>query len=140
MRATTGPNAPSAPRILLYSDDRTVRDQIRFDVGPRLTAEGQPIEWHEVATPAAVIDAASSQRWDLIILDGEAAKAGGMGIARQLKNEVKNCPPCLVLISRKQDAWLASWSLADATVVHPLNPIEVRETVSRLLGGQPGED
>src|SRR5690606_3370284 len=85
--------SPRAPRILLYSDDVTVREQVRLAVGRRLGA-GQPdIEWLEVATPAAVVASADAGGWDLLVLDGEADKAGGMGLCRQLKNEVYRCPP-----------------------------------------------
>ncbi len=44
---------------------------------------------------------------DLAILDGEAAPAGGMGLAKQLKDEIAQCPPILVLTGRPDDAWLA---------------------------------
>ncbi len=38
--------------------------------------------------------------FDLVILDGEATPAGGMGIAKQLKDEIADCPPILVLTGR----------------------------------------
>ena len=66
---------------------------------------------------------------DLAILDGEAVPAGGMGIAKQLKDEIFQCPPVLVLTGRPQDAWLATWSRAEAAVPHPLDPIQLAETV-----------
>ena len=130
-----GDGASAGPRILLYSDDRTVREQVRLAVGPRLRAHAPAIDWHEVATPAAVVAAADGERWDLLVLDGEADKAGGMGLARQLKNEVYECPPVLVLPGRPQDAWLASWSLADAGVPRPLDAVAVQRTVAALLAG-----
>ena len=68
---------------------------------------------------------------DLAILDGEAVPAGGMGIAKQLKDEIFHCPPVLVLTGRPQDAWLATWSRAEAAVPHPLDPIQLAETVDR---------
>jgi DNA-binding response OmpR family regulator len=123
----------TGPRVLLYSDDRTVREQVRLAVGPRLAAHAPVIEWNEVATPAAVVDAADNQRWDLLVLDGEADKSGGMGLCRQLKNEVYDCPPVVVLTGRAQDGWLASWSLADAVVARPLDPFEVQKAVASLL-------
>ena len=70
---------------------------------------------------------------DLAILDGEAVPAGGMGIAKQLKDEIYQCPPVLVLTGRPQDAWLATWSRAEAAVPHPLDPIQLAETVVALL-------
>ena len=71
---------------------------------------------------------------DLLILDGEADKVGGMGVSRQLKEETYDCPPILVLLGRPQDAWLASWSGADAAVSRPLDPVAVRQAVVDLLG------
>ncbi len=121
------------PRILLYSDDATVREQVRLAVGPRLRAHAPAIDWFEVATATAVVAAADNERWDLLVLDGEADKAGGMGLARQLKNEVYECPPVLVLTGRAEDAWLASWSLADAVVPRPLDAIAVQKTVASLV-------
>jgi hypothetical protein len=70
---------------------------------------------------------------DLAILDGEAAPAGGMGIAKQLKDEIYRCPPILVLIGRPQDAWLATWSRAEAVVPHPIDPVRLAEAVTDLL-------
>jgi DNA-binding response OmpR family regulator len=70
---------------------------------------------------------------DLAILDGEAAPAGGMGLAKQLKDEVADCPPILVLTGRPDDAWLASWSRAEAAVSHPIDPIALGEAVAALL-------
>ena len=131
--STTGRTTATGPRVLLYSDDGTVREQVRLAVGPRLAAHAPVIAWTEVATPAAVIDAADRRAWDLLVLDGEADKAGGMGLCRQLKNEVYNCPPVLVLTGRPHDGWLASWSLADAVVPRPLDPFELQRAVAALL-------
>jgi DNA-binding response OmpR family regulator len=70
---------------------------------------------------------------DLAILDGEAAPAGGLGIAKQMKDEIYRCPPILVVTGRPQDAWLATWSRADAAVPHPIDPLLIGEVVVRLL-------
>ncbi|MFC4628242.1 hypothetical protein ACFO6V_08350 [Promicromonospora alba] len=125
--------ATSSPRVLLYSDDRTVREQVRLAVGPRLHAGAPDIEWLEIATPAAVVDKADNETWDLLVLDGEADQTGGMGLCRQLKNEIYECPPVLVLTGRPADTWLASWSLADGVVSRPLDAIKVQEAVAKLL-------
>lgn len=123
-----------SPRVLLHSDDATVREQIRLAVGPRLRAGAPEIEWLEVATAAAVLDRKDVRSFDLVILDGEADKVGGMGICRQLKNEVYECPLVVVLTGRPQDDWLASWSLADATISRPFDPITVQRVVAEQLG------
>lgn len=118
-------------RILLYSDDRNVREKVRFAVGS--TVEGREVEWLETATHAATIDALDNGSFDLVVLDAEAAKVGGMGIARQMKHELFSVPPILLLVGRPGDAWLATWSEADGAVAHPLDPFAVREAVVELL-------
>jgi DNA-binding response OmpR family regulator len=87
----------------------------------------------EVATEPVVIQNMDAGGLDLVILDGEAAPAGGMGIAKQLKDEIYRCPPILVLIGRPQDAWLATWSRAEAVVPHPIDPLRLAEVVTELL-------
>ena len=67
------------------------------------------------------------------MLDGEAAPAGGLGIARQLRDEVADCPPVVVVIARAADRWLAAFAKADATLVHPLDPMVTGRTVATLL-------
>lgn len=134
---TTTPETPTrsatAPRILLYSDDRSVREQVRLAVGPRIAADDPEIVWREVATGPAVVEAVDNGQWDLLVLDGEADQAGGLGLARQLKNEQYECPPVLVLTGRPQDSWLASWSQAEGVVARPLDPIVVQRAVADLL-------
>jgi len=134
-RASDALQRKGAPRILLYSDDKDVRERVRLAVGARIAKGAPKIEWVEAATHAAVVAFAEEGGFDLLVLDGEAAPAGGMGVCRQLKNEIYNCPPVLVLTARPQDAWLASWSLADAVVPQPIDPIELHRAVARLLEG-----
>ena len=67
------------------------------------------------------------------ILDGEAVPAGGMGLARQLKDEIYQCPPLLVLTGRAQDGWLATWARADAIVPHPIDPVRLADVAATLL-------
>jgi DNA-binding response OmpR family regulator len=88
----------------------------------------------EVATQPAVITAMEAAGVDLAILDGEAVP-GGMGLCRQLKDEIFGCPPILVLTGRADDAWLATWSRADAVLPHPIDPIRLPVVVAALLRG-----
>ncbi|MBO3086958.1 response regulator transcription factor [Cellulomonas dongxiuzhuiae] len=130
---STANPAARAPRILLYSDDVDARDQVRLAVGRRL-GRGEPdIEWIEVATADAAIAVADAGGADVLVLDGEADKVGGLGLCRQLKDEVYECPPVLVLTGRPQDAWLASWSNADAVVSRPLDPVVLHAAVADLV-------
>ena len=120
-------------KVLVYSDDVDTREQVILALGRRPHPDLPELEYVEVATEPVVIQQMDFGGISLAILDGEAAPAGGMGIARQLKDEIYRCPPILVLTGRVQDNWLATWSRADAAVPHPLDPIELAETVVRLL-------
>ncbi len=118
--------------VLVYSDDRTVRSEVRLALGRRVARDLPEIRVLEVATQAAVIKTLDEPGIDVVILDGEAAP-GGMGICRQLKDEIFGCPPVLVLTGRPDDAWLATWSRADAAVPHPIDPIRLPNAVASLL-------
>lgn len=123
----------SVTRVLVYSHDHGVRAAVRRALGRRPAPELPPAEYLEVATEPALIAAADKGGIDLFVLDGEAVPVGGMGVARQLKDEIYNCPPVLVLIARPQDAWLAHWSRADAVAATPVDPFELAEVAAGLL-------
>ncbi|GAA0972042.1 putative response regulatory protein [Nocardioides aquaticus] len=125
--------SPAPLKVLVYSDDVNTRQQVILALGRRPHPDLPEVEYVEVATEPVVIKVMDAGGVALAILDGEAAPAGGMGIAKQLKDEIYNCPPVLVLTGRPQDAWLATWSRADGAVAHPLDPIELAQTVVTLL-------
>ena len=120
-------------RVLVYSDNSDVRQQVILSLGKRIHPDLPELEYVEVATEPVVWQQLDAGQIDLAILDGEATPAGGMGIAKQLKDEIFQCPPVLVLTGRPQDAWLATWSRAEAAVPHPIDPIQLAEAVIRLL-------
>lgn len=129
---TEAKSAVTGISVLLYSDDRATRDAVRLGIGRR-PAEGVTVEsWHECATADAVMLALREETFDVLILDGEAQPYGGLGVCRQIKNEIPDCPPIMVLIGRPGDGWLASWSQADAVVTHPLRPAELAEGLAGL--------
>ena len=119
--------------VLVYSDDIETREKVKLAVGRRPAAGLPLVEWLECATEKAVIAAFDAGAIEVAILDGEAVPAGGMGIARQVKDEIYECPPVLLLIGRAQDSWLAAWSRADAVVAHPLDPFVLAKAVADLM-------
>ena len=120
-------------RVLVYSDDVNTREKVRLAVGRRPAAGLPRVEWLECATEPAVIAAMDAGGVDVVILDGEAVPAGGLGICKQLKDEIYRCPPVLVLTGRVQDNWLAAWSRAEAAVAHPLDPAVLADAVAALM-------
>jgi CheY-like chemotaxis protein len=119
--------------VLVYSDDANTREQVRMAVGRRPAADVPPVDFVECATLPAVIAALEKGGIDACVLDGESAPAGGMGVCRQIKDEIFQCPPVLVLIGRPQDAWLATWSRAEAAVTHPVDPVALSRSLAGLL-------
>ncbi|OFJ54522.1 Rv3143 family two-component system response regulator [Mycolicibacterium grossiae] len=120
-------------RILVYSDNARVRDQVRWALGSRVHPDLPELTYLEVATAPVVVSTIDAGGIDVAVLDGEATPAGGMGVAKQLKDEVAHCPPIVVLTGRRDDAWLASWSRAEAAVPHPIDPIALGEAVAGVL-------
>lgn len=119
-------------KVLVYSDDAGTREQVRLAIGRRPAADLPLVEIVECATQPAVIKHLDSGEIDVAVLDGEAAPAGGMGVSRQAKDEVHDCPPICLIIARRDDRWLANWSKADAVVAQPLDPVALAESVAEL--------
>lgn len=126
-------------RIAIYSDDASVRESVRKALGKRLTSELPENQIQEFATADSLKlyalgkSSAGKVKVDLFILDGEAVPEGGLGVARQLRDEIFNCPPIMVLVAREQDAWLAGWSRAEGVVTHPVDPFTLAKTALSVL-------
>jgi DNA-binding response OmpR family regulator len=125
------PHEPLA--VLVYSHRPEVREAIINAVGRRPAPDLGRIRYVEAGGVAQVLAAADAGGLALAVLDGEAQPTGGMGLSRQLKNEIEDCPPIVVTVRRRDDRWLATWSQADAVLVHPLDPLTAAETVADVL-------
>lgn len=123
--------------VLLYSNDARVRDQMRLAVGTH-PAVDLTVKFVEASTHHECFRLVDDGGIDLMLLDGDATPAGGLGIVRQIKDEHVNAPLTCVAISRAADRWLASYAEVDATLMYPLDPIVAGETVAALLGTAPG--
>ena len=122
----------STSTVLLYSDDPQVRDRMRLAIGTRPAAD-LTVRFIDAASQGEVIRLVDSTDIDLLVLDGEAQPAGGLGISRQLKDEIDDCPPTVVVIARAADRWLAAYASVDATLTHPLDPMTTGQTVAAML-------
>lgn len=125
--------AAAKATILVYSDDRGTRDQVRFALGRKVAADLPEVEIVECATHQAVSRTLDAGGIDLVVMDGESTPAGGMGLCRQVKDEVVNCPPVVLLVARVADAWLATWSRAEAVVPYPIDPVRLPASVAEVL-------
>lgn len=119
--------------VLVYSQRVNVRSDVRAAVGRRAAPDLGRIEWVECANYSQLKDQLDSGDIDLAILDGDAQPSGGVGLCRQFKNELTDCPPIIVLIARPQDRWLAAWSEANAVLLYPVDPATASGTVADTL-------
>lgn len=121
--------------VLIYSDDATTRREILAAVGRRPGKRLPEIEWTETATQAVALSTIKEGDFDLLILDAETPKLGGMGLGKMVHDEIDPSIPFIVLIGRQQDEWLSRWSGAAATVPFPVDPRVLSETVAAVLSG-----
>jgi DNA-binding response OmpR family regulator len=125
--------ASNSIAVLVYSQRPEVRAEVRNAVGRRAAGDLGRIDWIECSNYSQVRDQLDSGDIALAILDGDAQPTGGVGLARQFKNEIRDCPPIIVLLLRPQDRWLANWAQADATMVRPIDPVTAAAVVGETL-------
>jgi DNA-binding NarL/FixJ family response regulator len=132
------PAAPASPEhsatVLIYSSHDATRARLISALGRR-PAPGLVLEFVEASRGDEVVNRLDVGDIDLAILDGEAAPTGGMGLARQLKDELDDPPPVLLVVGRRDDAWLATWSRAEGVVSHPIDAVQIAQVVTSLLAG-----
>jgi DNA-binding response OmpR family regulator len=129
----SSPVAAENLTVLVFSHRPEVRESITMAIGRRPAPDLPRVRFVEAGGVADVLAAMDAGGVDLAILDGEAQPTGGMGLSRQLKDEITDCPPIIVAVRRRDDRWLATWSQADAVLVHPLDPLTAAETVADVL-------
>jgi DNA-binding response OmpR family regulator len=120
-------------KVVVFSHDADVRAQVRDAIGRRPAPDVPEAEVIEVATQPALFRLLDAGGAEVMVLDGEAQPSGGMGICRQAKDEIYDCPPVLLIIGRQDDGWLATWSRADAVVSHPIDPVALAGALAGLM-------
>jgi DNA-binding NarL/FixJ family response regulator len=123
--------------VLVYSSHEATRSRVITALGGR-PAPGLALEFVQASRGDEVVRRLDAGGVDLAILDGEAAPTGGMGLARQLKDELDGPPPVLLLVGRRDDAWLATWARAERVLSHPIDAVQITQAVMSLLAGDAG--
>jgi DNA-binding response OmpR family regulator len=120
--------------VLVYSDNSLVRAAIARAITPAPSPDSAPITIKEFATADALRSYFDDKgRAALLIVDGEATPEGGLGLARQLKDEIYQAPPIVGIIAREADRWLATWAKVEAITFHPIDPRNLAREVAALL-------
>src|SRR5271154_612797 len=120
-------------KVVVYSHDGDTRARVRLAIGRRPALDVPEAEIIEVATEPMLWRLLDAGGVDVMVLDGESQPAGGMGVCRQAKDEIYNCPPVLLVIGRPDDRWLATWSRGEAGIAHPIDPVALAREVAALM-------
>jgi DNA-binding response OmpR family regulator len=123
---------PRSVTVLVYSSHAATRARVISALGTR-PAPGLTLTFVEAERGDQVVTLCDAGGVDLSILDGESAPEGGMGLSRQLRDELDDAPPVVLLVGRRDDAWLATWSRAEAVVPHPIDAVQIAAAVTGLL-------
>lgn len=122
--------------ILVYSDNRDTRGDVMRAVGRRV-GKGMPeIRWTESATYEGAYMKIQENKYDLLILDGEAAKLGGIGLGKMVRDEIDPNMPFIILIARPQDEWLARVSKPNGILPFPVDAKALSQEVARVLSAK----
>jgi DNA-binding response OmpR family regulator len=123
-------------KMLLVSSDPTVREMMKLAVGGvrRAATAQREVEFIEATDGKQGIARAWRHMPEIVVADEIASRAGAFALAKDLKSAQKPFPgKVIILLDRSQDAWLASWSGADAWFVKPVNPFDLADTVAAFL-------
>lgn len=124
--------------VLIASDSATVRSLVKESVpDPSATV-------HEVTRGVEVVPAIRDKTPDLLVVDLQIGKMGGMAVCLELHLEsgAGRLPgvSILMLLDRRADVFLARRSHAGGWVVKPLDPIRLGRAMREVLAGRRYED
>ena len=123
-------------KILLVADHSSVAAQVRTAIDGW---EGTSV--FQVSMPyraLALLD--EGERYDVVIADNDTHPTGGLALCREVKARGqmgRDVPPVVLLLARTQDKWLSNWAQADAYVLKPADPFDLREALEAVVAHQP---
>ncbi|MCI6574123.1 MAG: two-component system response regulator [Actinomycetaceae bacterium] len=123
----------NAANVLVYSDNAEFRKQVMFAVGRKVADDLPNINYVEAATWQGADVKVQEQNFDLLILDAETPKLGGIGFGKKVRDEYAPSMPLLVIVARPQDEWLARTAKPNAVVVQPIQPRKLADAVAGVL-------
>jgi len=123
-----------AVRVLLVSPDVSARDLMRVAVGSLERRLGEPLSFLDAPDGEKGAALGLRERPDAVVAEEIASRAGGFSLARDLRGASEPyLGPIVLLLERRQDAWLARWSGADAWFVKPVDPFELADRLVELM-------
>lgn len=121
-------------KVLLVSPDPESRELMRLAVASIERRLGRELEFVEAADGEQGLRVAFRERPDAVVADEIASRMGAFALAKDLRGAEEPYPGAIVIVlERRQDAWLAKWSGADAWFVKPVDPFELADRLLELV-------
>lgn len=122
--------------VLLVADEPWIRNEALA----ALSDPGTVIR--EIADPRAVAKAVEEFEPDVVLIDLQVGSMGGMALARTLReaeflDEIPSIS-IVLLLDRNADEFLAGRAAADAWVVKPFTPQQLRSAIATANAGLAG--
>ncbi len=110
------------PSVLVVADGAWVTNEVRS----ALSVGSWQIE--ELNDPRRVVDRLEASRVDAVIIDMQVGSKGGMAVVRSIRQATDELsrPRTVLLLDRSADRFLAGRAGADASVLKPINPPDLR--------------
>lgn len=125
--------------VLLVSPDPASRGLMRLTVASVERRLGSPMGFAEAPDGDVGARIALRDRPDVVVADEIASRAGAFSLARTVRGDPEPfLGTIVILLERRQDAWLARWSGADAWFVKPVDPFELADRLVELVRGGRG--
>ena len=129
---------PRMPEVIVVSDSPTVRETVIAAIpDPAITVR-------ELTEGAQVRPAVHASKPDLVIVDSQIGRMGGMATCLDLHLEhgAGRLPhvPVLMLLDRRADVFLARRASAEGWAVKPIDPFRLARAITALLAGGTYED
>lgn len=123
-----------AVKVLLVSPDPRSRELMALTVSGIERRLGERLEFLEASNGERGARVAFREQPDAVVADEIASRAGAFALAKDLRGALEPYPGVIViLLDRRQDAWLAEWSGADAWFVKPVDPFELADRLLALV-------
>lgn len=120
--------------VLLVSPDERSRELMALCVRSVERRVGDELRFRAAANGDLGLRAARRDPPDVIVADEIASRAGAFALTKSLRDDAEAYGGVIiVLLERKQDAWLARWSGADAWFVKPVDPFELADRLLELV-------
>jgi CheY-like chemotaxis protein len=120
--------------VLLVSPDPASRELMALAVRSIERRLGTELRFRAARDGELGIQAALRDRPDVVVADEIASRAGAFALTKTLRDDADPfLGVVMILLERRQDAWLARWSGADAWFVRPVDPFEVADRLLELV-------